>query len=142
MFYFFLKRIIYCPWSTKLYLQTFALATQMDISWHTTAYSYHRRILPCTEFMEDYLKHNREQNSFIYFPLSFSTRCLRPEISALKLYNLFLGRGRRNLIKFLFGLYLKRKQLCHNNVQLVFAKQIYPKCNSSSTSLSKSKRGE
>ena len=60
---------------------------------------------------------------------SFSTRCLRPEISALKLCNLFLGRG-RNLIKSLFDLYLKRKQLCDNNVQLVFAKQIYPKCNS------------
>ena len=59
----------------------------------------------------------------------------------LSLYNLFLGRG-RNLIKFLFDLYLKRKQLCDNNVQLVFAKQIYPKCNSSSTSLSKRKRGE
>ena len=65
MFYFFLKRIIYCPWSTKLYLQTFicqikAVATQMDISWHTMAYPYHRRTLPSTEFMEDYWKYNRE----------------------------------------------------------------------------------
>ena len=44
MFYFFVKRVIYCPWSPKLYLQTIisqikAVATQMDIPWHTMAYS-------------------------------------------------------------------------------------------------------
>ena len=45
-FIFSLKKIIYCPWSTELYLQTFTcicqikvLATQMDTSWHTMAYS-------------------------------------------------------------------------------------------------------
>ena len=40
------------------------------------------------------------------------------------------------------SVFSSRKQLCDNNIKLVFAKQIYPKCNSSLTSLSKSKRGE
>ena len=149
MFYFFLKRIIYCPWSTKLYLQAFTcicqikvLATQMDTSWHTMAYSYHRRIPPCTEFMEDYLKHNCEQNSFICFP----RHLFQHDAYVLKsqLYNCVIYSWGEEEIWLSFCLICiwngNSYVIIMYNLCLLskYTRSVIP----SSTSLSKSKRGE